>query len=231
MIRHLIIITLCLAIGRISALAESNDTAARPMDISRSEIEGAFLSRLKSPASACRREYVANTDLAIPYGESMYILPGESYQKEGVITRNAYFRAEDMSPVWDAGFPLESIANLFICPAAGCDSIAAQVTILKHEYGEKETVRLPLGALLGICEEDGCVPFWGVENFSDGEIDGAIFLYNAAKGYDHVIRVHCNFAELFSGNGELVCRASLFIPTTNVHNLFQPDAEINELTK
>lgn len=200
----------------------SYDTAKRG---TRSEIEDKFISRLKSSDSKLPDFPEINHDALIPYGDDQYMLPGESYQKRGVITRNVYLNAADASPVWDLNSPLESIANMFIYPSDIYPDINVELTILKHAYGEKETLTVPLRTLLGECSRDGCIPFWGVDKFENGELEGALFFLNKTQGYDHVIRVKCDVGEVFSGTGNIVSRGSLYIPTNNVDNLFAPYEE------
>lgn len=75
---------------------------------------------------------------------------------------------------------------------------------------------------LAYCEEEGCVPFWGVEKFHNGKLEGALFIYNQDQGYDHVLKIDCIPQEVIEGKGSITARASLFVPTNNVNNLFQP---------
>lgn len=187
---------------------------------SRSDIEASFIENVKN----CDKNRNATIDLqkAEPYGDDKYIIPGYSYQNKD-ITRNVYLTTDSVvSPVWDSNFPLESIANMFICPDNAYKDIELNLTVLKHEYGEKETLTVSLDRFLAYCEEEGCVPFWGVEKFQEGKIEGALFLYNQNQGYDHVLKIDCIPQEVIEGTGSVTARASLFVPTNNVNNLFQP---------
>lgn len=187
---------------------------------SRSDIEASFIENVKT----CDKNRNAVIDLqkAEPYGDDKYIIPGYSYQNKD-ITRNVYLTTDSVvSPIWDSGLPLESIANMFICPNDIYKDIELNVTVIKHEYGEKESLTVSLDRFLAYCEEEGCVPFWGVEKFQDGKIEGALFLYNQNQGYDHVLKIDCIPQEVIEGRGSVTARASLFVPTNNVNNLFQP---------
>jgi len=129
-------------------------------------------------------------------------------------------------PVLSAEYPAESMANLFILPVAQAFHTPMTVTVLKHEPGEKETVETTVGDFVEHCRQEGCAPFWGVEKISDGELQGALFLYNAAEGYDHVVKITCRPAELFGGEGAVAGRVSLYVPTKNVKNLFNDDNQV-----
>ncbi len=194
-------------------------------NLSRSEIEDGFISRLKDKKDVRRLPFEQFDSVSLEaYREKLYILPGASYQSKD-ITRNVFFYSDEngcLSPVWDSTMPLESISDMFIYPSDIYGDIEVELTILKHEYGAKEIVEVPLYQLLAVCEQDGCVPFWGVEKFDDGNLEGALFLYNQQRGYDHVMRIKMNPVEVINGTGRIKVRASLFIPTNNVYNLYQP---------
>lgn len=190
---------------------------------SRAEIENRLIAGFKS-GKQYKRIFPEINPLNIqPYEDDKYILPGESYQKKDIITRNVYFNSENLDPVWNRSNPLESFANLFIYPSDKYGDIDVDLTVLKHEYGEKAVMTVSLNTLLSVCEKDGCIPFWGVEKVSDdGKLEGALFFLNKSQGYDHVVRVACDIDDIFSGKGKIKASASLYIPTNNVHNLFAP---------
>lgn len=188
---------------------------------SRDDIENNFITKLKKfKGSRIPFEPIDTLKLE-PYGEDKMIYPGDSYLNS-FITRNIYFGIDNTCPVYDTHSPVESIANLFIFPSEISDSIKVDLTILKHEYGEKETIVLPLNQLLAAIEDDGCIPFWGMEKYEEGILEGSLFLYNKYRGYDHVIKVVCNPESVLNRQGHIQARASLFIPTNNVHNLYSP---------
>lgn len=188
---------------------------------SRTDIEQTLISNIRNNKKQ-RSDAFFNIETAEPYSVDKYIIPGHSYQNKD-ITRNIYLTTDSVvNPIWDSNFPLESIANLFICPNDIYRDIELNVTVLKHEYGEKENFTVSLDTFLAYCEDEGCVPFWGVEKFHDGKIEGALFLYNQGQGYDHVLKIDCEPKVVIENHGSITARASLFVPTNNVNNLFQP---------
>lgn len=194
---------------------------------SREEIENDFITKIKNfKGSRISFEPIDTLKLE-PYGEDKLIYPGDSYLNS-FITRNIYFGINNTCPVYDPHSPVESIANLFIFPSEISDSIKVDLTILKHEYGEKETIILPLNQLLAASENDGCIPFWGMEKYEEGILEGSLFLYNNFRGYDHVLKISCNPEEILSNKGSITARASLYIPTNNVQNLFSPYNKKND---
>lgn len=188
----------------------------------RAEIERDFIADIKkSDGKRKLHREIDREDLEL-YGDSLYVLPGYYYQKPEV-NRNIFLApGDDLTPVWDAEFPLESVADLLLYPSAVYGDISVELKIVKHEYGDSETINVPLNNILAVAEKDGCLPFWGVEKFSDGKLQGALFLYNANQGYDHIIRLAMTPDEIIAGTGAIQGRASLFVPTNNVDNLFEP---------
>lgn len=191
-------------------------------NVSRSDIENRFISKLKSSESNFRNYFKFDTAYLQPYGQDLYILPGESYLKDGIINRNTYFYLDEISPVWECCYPMESISNLFIFPTVKHSDIGMEVTVLKHEYGEKDVIETTVGHLLAVCENEGCIPYWGVNSFEKGHIEGTLFLVNKDCGYNHILRIQCDTDDIFSKRNRIIARASLYIPTGNIDNLFQP---------
>ncbi len=196
----------------------------------RSDIENDFISRLSSFKGSRLEFPPLDKNLLEPYGEDKFIYPGATYQSKAV-TRNTYFNSKDINPVWDADLPLESIANLFIFPSDRYGDPKVSMTILKHEYGEKESLSISLNQLLSVTENEGCVPYWGIEKYENGILEGALFLYNQQRGYDHVLTIECNPIDVINHMGEIKARASLFIPTNNVQNLYSPYVKKTEKEK
>lgn len=189
---------------------------------SRSEIENKFVALLKSGVPHKRGKIVYDVASLQPYGEDKFILPGESYQRMEAINRNVYFESDGEKPVWDRKYPLESVANLMLLPSDIYESVDVDMTVRKHGYGEKETLKIPLETLLAVCNQDGCIPYWGVDKFDDEKLMGVIFFFNRSQGYSHVVRVECDIDEIFAGKGIIKSIASLYIPTNNVQDLFAP---------
>ncbi len=189
----------------------------------RSDIEDDFVAGVKRSVSQRAGKPAIDSVALEPYGDALYILPGGSYMNKE-ITDNVYLDSdgEAMTPVWNSAYPAESVANLFIYPSNLYGGQKVNVTVLKHQYGEKETFTVTVDQLLAYAEKSGCQPFWGVERFENGLLEGSLFLYNPTQGYDHVFKVTCTPADLISGTGEIEARASLFVPTNNVQNLYAP---------
>lgn len=191
-------------------------------EMTRAEIEDEFIAAVKSFTGKRRQRQPFDLDEAVPYSEDKYILPGSCYLNKD-ISQNIYLTSDSLSTlVWDVDFPAESIANLFLCHDQRYEDVELELTVLKHEIGAKEQFTVPLDRFLAYCESQGCSAFWGVEKLVDGKLEGALFLLNRNLGYDHVLKIDCDVVDVISGRGSIVARASLFVPTNNVDNIFQP---------
>lgn len=185
----------------------------------RSETENLLIRKIKQSNGKRKSLRIDKTNLE-SYGESLFVLPGSSYQNKD-ITRNIYLDSE-LEPVWDTEYPSESLADIFLFPSDKYSDIQMDLTVLKHEYGEKETVSIPVVNVLSEMENEGCVSYWGVERLSNGILEGSLFFYNPNQGYDHVLKIECSPEDVINGQGKIKARASLYIPTNNVDNLYAP---------
>ncbi|MCH5318645.1 MAG: hypothetical protein J1E38_02920 [Paramuribaculum sp.] len=189
---------------------------------SRADIENRFISSVKKARGQKPKSPVIESHNLQAYGDSLEMLQGSSYQRRA-INRNLYFNVDTlMSPVWDANHPVESIANLFLNPSDIYGNVAMDVRFVKHEYGEQETLTTDVNSFLAAAEQDGCTPYWGLERFENGKLQGALFLYNWSQGYDHVLKIELVPEDIIAGRGTVKARASLYIPSNNVKNLFEP---------
>ncbi|MBD5319770.1 MAG: hypothetical protein HDS07_02575 [Bacteroides sp.] len=189
---------------------------------SRSDIEMNFIEKIRQSKLSRNKKFPIDASDLEPYGDGLFVLAGESYINRE-ITRNVYLSdKKKLTPVWSAEYPAESIANLLINPTGKYGNVMVELTILLHEYGEKETLTVPLERFLAVCEQEGCQAFWGVEKEKDGRVEGTLFMLNSRQGYDHVLKIEFDAAGVIDGKTPVKARASLFIPTNNVDNLFKP---------
>ena len=188
----------------------------------RSEIENRFIADIKSGGTGRRPFREIDRDELELYGDNLHILPGDYYQNRAV-NRNLYLvPGETLQPVWDASYPRESIADLILYPSSAYGNVELELKVSRHDFGKTETLTVPLYNLIAAAESAGCTPYWGVEKFADGKLQGALFLYNSQQGYDHVVRLEMEPEAVIAGTGKINGRASLFIPTNNVDDLYQP---------
>lgn len=137
------------------------------------------------------------------------------------INSNMYFLESDsstMSLIYSSEYPLETIANL--CVAADCMEVPDSVEILfvKYDY-TKEDLTVRIADFIGFMKDEGCVPFWGAEFIDEDIIEGALFLYNRDKGFNHVLKIEAKTKDIATGKRTFKATAYLLSPTTNVRDL------------
>ena len=193
----------------------------------RKEIEDDFVKQLKDRAvhAAHAGVEIDRDKLRLYVSDSIYVAYGSDYHNKD-ITNDVYAvvdSAGNISPVWDVAQPLESIADMFVYPADGAyGDPAIEMTVLMHEYGHQEKLTVGLRRFLAVCDADGCTPYWGVEKFVDGHLEGALFMVNPRQGYNHTFKIDCVPADVIGGNGVLRARASLYVPVNNIRDLYEP---------
>ena len=189
--------------------------------MTRGEVEQDFISRLKK--SNLRRNVSTEFDPSAlqRYGDREYFLPGSHYINEN-ITGNIYLYSDGApSLIWDVEHPSESISNLFIS-SVGKEDSELDLTVIKHEYGEKEEIKTTVENFMAVAANEGCIPFWGIESLNDGKLTGSLFLYNEREGYDHVLKIECLPEEIIEGRGSISANAYLYIPSNNVRTINEP---------
>lgn len=145
---------------------------------------------------------------------------GQAYLDKA-INNNIYYQKSDSSNwplIYSSEYPVETIANL--CVAAdvmGADDII-KIKFVKYDY-TKEIVAVKMKDFIGYMRNEGCIPFWGVESIDENKIEGALFLYNKDKGFNHVLKIEAFTKDIAAGKRELTATAYLLSPTTNVRDL------------
>lgn len=209
-------------IGKTPVAIAVGERIQGPQSKSRSANERNFIAALKSSRTTAAPAREINADMLEPYKENIYIVPGSTYQNKE-ISNTVYVGSDSlMTPVWSDRYPEESMADLFCSPHAQYANVGITLKVMKHDYGQQETVSAPVARLLAVAAKEGCQPFWGIERFDGSQLVGSLFLYNHKLGYVHVLNVTCKPSDVIKGNGQITARASLYVPTNNIHNLVAP---------
>ena len=137
------------------------------------------------------------------------------------INNNIYYQKSDSSDwslMYSSDYPVETIANLCVAADAMAVDDIVNIKFVKYDY-TKEAVSLKMKDFIGYMKSEGCVPFWGVESIEGDKIEGALFLYNKDKGFNHVLKIEAYTQDVAAGKRELTATAYLLSPTTNVRDL------------
>ena len=201
-------------------------SAAGPVELNdslrsyaRGQIEEAFIEALRLEADTVEVDPAVDPARlkAVP-DCALYVLEGPIFRISD-ISADTYFYEDsigEVHPVYSADFPAQTLANLLMLRSPQANHTNLDLTVLRHEYGEKEQITTSVGTFIAYAIGQGCQPYWGVERIADdGLVEGALFLYNEQEGYNHTLKIECRPAEVVAGTGAVKARASLFIPTAN----------------
>lgn len=187
----------------------------------RREIENVFISDLKAykPASDTSAWMLDTTRISTRDG-IVYVAKGSSHIIDA-INNDYYLKADStgFSCVMSDSLPALSIANLMTAPDQLLPDCNVELHFVKYDF-QSDSVTMTLKDFLRFCRSNGCVSYFGVENQSDSEITGALYLSNGASGYDHVLYVNAPASGIGTEDYTIQARAYLFTPMSNVEDMF-----------
>ena len=151
-------------------------------------------------------------DISFPETDSFYIKEGKSFLIEE-IRNNLYFQ-KDGKREWilinDPRKPRQSIANLFLAEEAS-EGYRLSVTLDMYGYKEaKDTIRLK--DWLGLCEQEGCTPYFGMKSKTDSTYTGTVFMVNETCGFVHMLSVAVPIRDVGKREGLIEGRLFVYIP-------------------
>lgn len=189
---------------------------------SRTDIENEFIEGLISyKVTDSRQLPIYSKDELVNIGNNNYLLRGSTYLIS-TVNNNSYLsknEQDSLSFIVNPKQPLATFSNMVVIGTGYCANL--HMAISTHEYGSKTTLSVPLEQFIQYCIHTGCEIYWGYEKLESNILYGTIFCYNQKQGYDHIINIQCNTENLGNENFEIDSRVSLFVPTTNIQNLFE----------
>lgn len=189
--------------------------------LNRSGLESKFIEGLKAYEITNRNKPNYSIDELEKIGENLYLKRGAAYLINDV-NKFSYLEKDDMGNlnfVFNPKQPAATIANM-VNVGVG---YKAQIGIVfsLHEYGKTDTACVSLETLIQYCISQGCEVYWGLGSIIDSTMKGTIFFHNPIQGFEHVVRVKFDYSKLGEEALLMKGRASLYIPTNNIQNLFQ----------
>lgn len=184
--------------------------------MSRKELYEVFVKKLNAPEST----YARPVDY-LQAEQSYYIIP-EITQNQSIDSLGCL--------VYDSSRPQESMANLMLTS----DSVAPNATMqleLVLDRDKRERLQIPLNRWNALCRSFGCKPYFGIEKKEDDIIKGVQIMSNMPTGYDHILYVECTQGDLGKKDISLKATAYLYIPSSNVKELFALPKKQHSKTK
>lgn len=113
---------------------------------------------------------------------------------------------------------LESIQNMML---TGYWNVPIDVNLSLSEYGYKKShYHVPLAGLYEMLQNEGSIPYWGVDSF-DGKIIRGVYVWkNEYGGFNHVMSVDIPI-EIIKKGGDINASLFCYIRTDNLKALFQ----------
>lgn len=200
---------------------------------SRRELELRFMEDLAAfdPSGLVSKPVEVDETKLEQVADDEWRLPGAHYMiKE--INQDLYFgrdAAGQFRVIFDQEHPAESLVNLF---TLGMIDKPDHGLVMKFKLYENKQQHeaVSIAQLLGYAAQRGCKVFWGIEGVSDEAVNATLMLVNESYGYNHIFGISCPRAMLFADKCVMTADVSLFVPTSNITNIFyQPEAKTKKI--
>lgn len=152
-----------------------------------------------------------------------YILKGEIYYLPQLNSNRYYVKEQEEESVsyqllYDTDFVAESLANLFTTVEIPND-YTMELRIRKYGF-KTDTIHVALNQWTMYCLNEGCVPYFGVEENAK-EVVCEIVMLNKAMGYCHLVRAVVDSEDMGERNGVIKARVVTYIPVSRIKYLFE----------
>lgn len=190
------------------------------------ELEKSMISKL---TNGCRHNNVpelptaSKSELTIVPHSSFYIRDNGFYITPR-LKNQLVFKPKENAPsicellIDDDRYQLESISNIM---TSGYSPYKIMVDLKASEYGYKSSkIRVPLDCLFNLFTDEGCTPYWGVENFDGNLIKGLYIWTNVWAGYSHVLSLSIS-TDALSRETSVSGNLHSFVRMDNLKHLFE----------
>lgn len=127
-------------------------------------------------------------------------------------------QSEDSAPVLKGLAPQEALSSILLSSNA---SVQATLSLeLLYAGFRKETVKVSLPQWMGFCRSVGCTPYYIYEGANGDQASAMLLMYNRSEGYVHLLHLHAPVSLLEAKEQTYQGRVYMFIPTSNVADLF-----------
>ena len=185
------------------------------------ENERRIVKDIAKSSTSCRNSSTAQLDeLSTTWNDCFYILQGESYYSNDLNT-NKYFELDESGNyqlIYNTRYPLESLSNLLSSSAID-NQFVIDIRLKKYGYNE-EIISVPLNSWINFCLNSGCTPFVGLIDYDGNNATFELVMRNADLGYNHVMKVKFDVAQLESRKGIIEARLNSYVPTSKIKFLF-----------
>lgn len=142
--------------------------------------------------------------------------PGSEFYL-GHLTTHTYIDAANSRPVWAAGFPAESLANLFLLPQM--PGVSVDLAMVNYEMDTVRVATSTASASYLLGPADGSQPYFGISHTdpATGTVTAVVIYHNPAYAYLHKLEVTASPAQLFDPGAPRL--KAVLHPYIKLHNL------------
>lgn len=179
------------------------------------ELEQNYLKRLKHYEALEPNDF---PKFKFPQNEKYHIVQGSTFMLNAIRNDLYFKKGETWSLLSDTLKPVQSISNTMISRNVIGD-YDLSVTFDLYGYKVEQTI-VKLDNWLGLCEEEGCIAYFGLkEKLIDG-YTGTVFMVNENCGYMHMLSVNFPMETLRKKKGNIEGRLFIYVPLHNVSERF-----------
>lgn len=172
-------------------------------------------------------EMPSTSQLHKAWQENYYTLEGGTYLIDE-LKSDLYFQNDNngqLKPMFTSEYPAESLANLFTSLYIEGDFM---LDIKLRKYGFKtEHIQVSLRQWITFCRQEGCKPYFGIIKLEEQTAQCELIMYNAAMGYNHVMKLYFPLNAISTRQGTIEARLTAYVTTSRVKNIFEDDQRNN----
>ena len=155
------------------------------------------------------------SSISFPRTDSFYVQKGSMFMMAS-IRNDLYFQKKknEWKLLNDPSKPYQSIANSVLARSSE-KNYELEVTLDMYGYKEaKDTIQW--NDWLAFCEQEGCIPYFGMKNKTDSSYTGTVFMVNETCGFVHMLSIVFPVTTLEKGKGIIKGRLFVYIPFQNI---------------
>ena len=118
-----------------------------------------------------------------------------------------------------ASSPQETLSEILLSSDHASVKAALSLELLYSGF-HKESVNVSLPQWMEFCRSEGCSPYYIYEGTKGNQASAMLLMYNRQEGYAHLLHLHASISHLESKTQNYTGKVYMFIPTTNVSDLF-----------
>lgn len=188
----------------------------------RRKMERSFVKRLRSHQAKSLTVPHPKTSSLQQYNGEIYVLRGERFSYMQDITGDTYYTLHSGGKpllLNDRHSPAETLANWLLTDVQPHARLSLNFQMSDYS---KEQADVSIARWQSFCRAEGCTPYYIYEK-TDGNTHKVMLVAdNPAAGYIHMLSIDCPALQLAANNPQLTARAYLYIPVSNVTDLFAP---------